>query len=781
MREKWLKRTLLGVVLALAAFSLYVEARTMPSMEPDLEVFQGDIVSGSNRYSQMDDPTPRDDEHNIETSSTGIETDFRVSLTDDDVFVDANDFVELYFDADRLIFKVRTIASGYVWASSFREISPENSDAVGYRLTSPVWIEYFPYNETTGKLSETAIEHNVNGSIKATGQPRRPMASVDSYVEQGVVTLWIDFLIAGITFPLQISLDEQGLQAFVPTAQIEEGNNLLASITLFPTFGATVSDNIPGYVVIPDGPGALYRFKDNAGSLQVMMNERYYGTNLGLKNNTNESMSVLSVPIFGIVHGHRQDAMYVAIEEGSTNAAFLFNPSGASNVNYNYAANKFVFRESFVTPTSLATQNEGGGVIAIETVRHDENIRVHYRFLEGDDATAIGIANHYREELTTQGVLTPRTDLSGILLEYVLVETTQGLFGPSRFAVSTFETVEASVRDLLNQGVPIRSVVLKGWAKGGLSGNAPYPTSFDPLAGSNAQFERLNTMLTSHGIECVLHTEYGQTGVMEGMRPSGDAYAQGLHRMTIRRDQSSPVYPTTIYLNPVSARAHFADDLPWLEELGIDGLAFSSVGNTLFTFLHQGETYSRADHAREINALLSASTSFKTFVERPNSYLWGNVDTYQSMPVFHSQYTLYDDTVPFLSTILRTSMTLAGHAYNASTNLTELNLLWIDHGIEPTYVLSTHSTYRLKFSNSWNLSSTSPSTWTPSMLYWQNRYLQGMDRTAHLALVDRFVPMQGFVENVYQDGTRVYINFTDVPKEYAGQTIPAKSAVWTVN
>lgn len=71
------------------------------------------------------------------------------------------------------------------------------------------------------------------------------------------------FTQVGITLAVEVTLDEQGLHARIPFESIqEEGKYAVTSVELLPYFGATAA-NDGGYMVYPDGSGALTYFNQD--------------------------------------------------------------------------------------------------------------------------------------------------------------------------------------------------------------------------------------------------------------------------------------------------------------------------------------------------------------------------------------------------------------------------------------------------------------------------------------------------------------------------------------
>jgi hypothetical protein len=96
----------------------------------------------------------------------------------------------------------------------------------------------------------------------------------------------------------------------------------LGVLYLYPFMGYTREDLTPGYMFIPDGSGSLIRFSKTTKA-KNMFYGRYYGADLGMLALMPLDMDInrpysLSVPVYGIVHGEKENAFISVIEDGAS-------------------------------------------------------------------------------------------------------------------------------------------------------------------------------------------------------------------------------------------------------------------------------------------------------------------------------------------------------------------------------------------------------------------------------------------------------------------------------
>ena len=80
----------------------------------------------------------------------------------------------------------------------------------------------------------------------------------------------------------------------------------VSTFTLYPFLGYSVLGQDEGYMIIPDGQGALIELKDNEKRFSSPFDRPVYGTNIGTDDTVNSRWTVgaepVIMPVFGMVH-----------------------------------------------------------------------------------------------------------------------------------------------------------------------------------------------------------------------------------------------------------------------------------------------------------------------------------------------------------------------------------------------------------------------------------------------------------------------------------------------
>jgi len=681
--------------------------------------------------------------------------------------------LELYMHPQTFALQVRDRSSGYVWSSipagaaESGALNEEWQNAVH----SPFLLEYINRAENTprttsllGLQGEVVSVKPIPGGREITYRLPEP----------------------NISFTVRAALDNQGLVLSLPRASLrEEGDGRLLSIQLYPFLGAVHKADVPGYLFVPDGSGALIRFSQRQQSFDEPYKATIYGADLGLGGSGGGSST--GFPVFGIVHGAGQNALFGIVEAGKANAQILAYPAGV-NTDFYWAAPRFLIRYSYYQPTSKAMG--GVGTFTREATEDDKSVR--YLFLNGSSADYTGMALAYRAYLENKGVLVKRTEAEDessdvpMEIEFFGGDIKPGLLGRQVVQMTPFREAKAILEDLNRRGVRRIVVRFKGWSSGGLNGARPAKASFERKLGGSAGFEELRRYAAEHGLELSLTTDY--TVLLKG-GPRADIRADAARAVNGQLISYPYVsrYVSDLYqkmrgylLSPRRALQLAASDFAAFRERGVAGVSLEHTGSLLFSD-HRAKTAVNRTEMAELTARLTeeaVGNKLKLSAAMPGDIALKGLSAYRQMPLESSRFLYATDTVPFLPLALHGYLDYFTDYLNNQTDPTEQMLRMVEYGAYPSFLITAEPSRKLRDTPSGDLFSTAYADWADELQRQYREVGRALGGVRDRAMTGHTALAPGVVKVTYEGGAAIWVNYTD--QDYQDGAVSVKARDFTV-
>ena len=764
------------ILLVTSIGGVALTTATIISNEIDIDNEQPSYIESikldSSRYSRVDDLSV-------------VDTELYIDIKSSDELIAENDKLRLYYDEDIISFKIENKDTNYVFATHIDRVSAGTYDSL---LSGGLGIEYIQVTKgmnivenvgiTDIALTQeiTQVENGIKVSLDLGGFcPTRTCKRNYEFYLEGLITLeqlmGFGYIELNMGFDFIVTLEEDGIRAEIPYESIREEKTdeiLLSSLIVFPALGATKLDEIPGYMMIPDGAGALVRYEDNEGRYKSPYRAQFYGINYGLRDNfITVANYTLSMPIFGMVHGVNQNGLLGIVESGDYSSRLFMFQNGANNLDYNLVFPKFDIRKTF--RQSFTTDNSSGTQRVVDTSSAD--IAMLYKVLDNDEANYVGMANKYKEYLKDKGILDSELNSQDIPLhlDYLMADSKNALLGKQTIEMSNTDDVLLMHEYFLLQGLSNFNIGLMGWNDGGYSGNLPSSVDFDGKLGSTRSFKNLIEELQKTS-EVSLINSYVYAGEeADSISERGDI-AKGIDRLRLQYQCTVCVYEDQSLLYPESTlrlgTKHFEDYM----DLNVN-VTFEMLGNTLFSYYDSGY-YSREDSYSIYQEMMSLYDGKAGYL-RPNAYAFEYMSSYYQAPMFNSQLKYFDDLVPVLQIVLMGEVPLFSDYLNFNSYGQEFLLQLIDFNVYPSFVLTMNPSSLLKDTDIEYIYTSEFDLWKDTVVEQYGFINDALKHVIGETLVSREVPVQGIVKNTYSNGVIIYINYTSTDKVYEGITIGA--------
>lgn len=692
-----------------------------------------------------------------------------VDAKDDYVLVAESDTYKLYYYEPRFSIKLENKKTGAVIEST---VSDEKDDG----KNNASW---------TGYMKSGIVLTAIIGTINTY--------QVDMNTVENEITTWYtdNGIYALISFKdkyqfdigVEVSLVDDELVVRVPDESIKENKEgtYINTVSLFPFLGYTYLDEMEGYMLVPDGNGALIYLNDKEGRYTTGFSGLIYGVDDGMTNRTTVSTlwgryqtvtdanNVLA-PIFGMVHLDDELAYFGIVESGDERCSIEVVPNGVM-VDYNRCFAKFLLRDVFVQPLN---QSNSGTVPAVEQDRLHSDLQVRYCLLSGDDANYSGMANTYRNYLLDTDKIEKRDLSYNTRVDFLGTEREEFLMGTTAVTMTTVDQMKDILSELRSLGVSNVLSVYNGWQSGGLY-NVPI-TSYkaDSHIGGSSALKNLIRSEAQEGNTIYLYNDALSVNATTNL--STYNVMKMVNKRTFEKNVRGQVYNTFYYLMPGYSSGNLTNFAEELNDRDIGNIALSGITETLFSYSSKGSYYSRTDTMDiYMDAVSKADENCSLLMETPNAFLWKYSDAFVNMPLSSSDYLYLDQDIPFFSMVLKGVIPTYSEYVNFEANKTENFLKMVESGMYPSFYVTAEDSSKLIYTNSNNLFSLEYTSYRDTIVEYDAALRALAEKVDGSCIINHEILDNGLVKVTYDNGVKIYVNYTESDLSADGLTVAALS------
>lgn len=591
-----------------------------------------------------------------------------------------------------------------------------------------------------------------------------------------------------VQFSVDVYLDGDDLVVELPGDEMSyELDNPLKDIVFLPYFMS--SNSTDGYLLVPDGSGALIYLDNNYTGYQYTA--RYYNgdilTNASTYNSFNNEMTL---PIYGM----KSDDMAILgiIEEGAEVATLTTAVNGTSSaVPYARAYLTFTIRDvettgNFVGATTKFTQRMTSEDYFADT------IRVRYRFLTGDDANYTGMAKAYQDYLKDQGVLTEAEteDEAPIFVNFLgEVDKTKYFLGvpyDGKVSLTTFSQAKDILASLTTNGVQNIKVQYTGLANNGLNQRAVESVKISNELGGTSGLQELASYVNSIGGELYpdfqLQTAYTSKGLSKAERSFfiigsvAQIYNFDLVTNIVKTNEKYPLY----IISPTYISDYISKFESSYSKLGINGLSSSDFMTFISANYKKGENLSMTNAKPAYEKAMNTLADYELILSNPIVDAYNIADYITDLPRGNSGLRVLDASIPFTQLVLNGCITYATEALNTTTSD-----IWEDlmRAIETKSALKFRfiaaDTTVLQDTMADDIFMSEYSLWEDKIGAYYEEYNEYYQKVKDATIVSHevFDRNDKHVKVVYSNGVTVYLNYDEEEAVLDGVSVSAQSYV----
>jgi len=663
-----------------------------------------------------------------------------------------NDVLRLYLNRTSSAIIIEDKRSNKLWRSSPAGLSEDKG-------TTNVWKRQI----------EVPIQVAFVDADRSQPKNVKPGQSKITYLPvQNGVRVAYTFEADDLALDLVYSLAGDCMNVALPSASIvESGVNSLVSLEILPFFGA-VKDGEKGYIVYPDGSGALMRFTTPHPVEVQKITGIVYGSDASGGQATGSASSgifrqPLPMAVFGLVHN---DAGFVGmVTHGDFDSGIALARAG-KGISYNHVWSQFVFRRQ---GRFSLTGGQPAWLYQPDRIPGDRQVR--YCFLNGKEATYVGMATRYRDFLIQErGARRIQEEATLMHLGFMMGTERRTWVLRDLITMTTFDQAREILNDLAASGVERLDVTLWLWNKGGVSHKYPQRLPVDDRLGGE---EALKTLAeTIHQRNQRLFVQDNYFTIAPGARnvfPYRDA-VRGVDGLPLGNSEDGYL------LNPQIALERFAArDLPKMKPLGVDGIELLEFASMALPDKNNQYTLSREGFAATWMQIAEMSRQLFGSVAMTGSNIYAvpHTDRLDMVVMDSTHYDIFDEEIPLLQIAIHGLVQYTGMPFNLLSDYQRMFLRYMEYGSMPFFIITHESSAKLARTMVNNLYSSQYSYWKDEII----RQYQIMETLAPLAnefIIDHQKLAEGIFQTTYEDGSRIIVNYTNTSFQAGDHVIPAK-------
>lgn len=606
-----------------------------------------------------------------------------------------------------------------------------------------------------------------------------------------------EFSTQGVSISIEFILTETGFKVRVPIDSIkEEGDLKINRIWILPYFiYGSKKDN--GYLIVPDGSGALVRFDHKAG------NERgfelpVYGYDFGMPlYDMPPKTEGIRFPIFGV---KRNDLGILGIIESGDFDSNIACYMAGNSTSYFRIYPVFEYRRihKFLLYEREASTGQAGEVVDVlvnkfspYTIKKD--IVINYLLFTGKDVDYSSMIRSYRDYLVKNGYLYKKaTKVSEVPFNLVIINsinirtTKAGVPVIDLFPLTTFDETIKILDEFRSKGIKNINLILKGYQSGGYMNKITNGIRLESKIGGNGGFRKLIEYCNSNNINLILTAEVIEVhNAGNGFSPSRDANRylnNGLAFMykwdpVIKKKNRD--YDPWFTVLPERVPVYLNNFLRDLERFNLRSVLIEKMGDYISSQNKRSKLLSREEVASLWKENLSNHINRFNFVfTSGNFYVLPYSSLILDAPLDSSNFAIESESVPILQILLHGYVPYSGRPGNLRESQKTEFLRMIEYGALPYYALIFKDSSYFKKSIFNEMVSSNYKDWIDQAVKEYN-----LLRDLYINIYD--VPIRthtkitdGVYRVQYENDTEVVVNYTSKPFKYKGKTIKGEDFVF---
>ncbi len=659
------------------------------------------------------------------------------------------------------------------------------------KLSGKLWTSN-PYDAESDELASGITRTNLRSQIIVTYIKGKALTSINNYsasigndgaeyeVNGDTIRAEYSFPNEKIFVPIEYCLTDTGFEAKVIFEEITDTKDIRVNkIAVLPYFGAA-GQNDTGYMLIPDGSGALVNL-NNPMVDSFPYEKAYYGGNKGKTPNILTTVDKsLMLPVYGMKNG---DNAFVATITSGAETASLYACVAGVQASYNRIYTEAVYRTyDTVNLKDAIGKKVYAKYAALDAVKLPEYC-VSYTLLSGDDADYVGMAAAVRRHLNEAGLQQTDNGKAELFVDLYGATLKEKAFMGIRYTgvqkLTTIKEAKQILEALKEQGIGAISVGYRNFSESEYEGALASKVVPAKKLGGKAAYKDLLSYSKENGVNIYPYADF------VSFKKNGNGYWHfsdvilGLELSMVKRygytisDGQPDKTKSPQYLISADRYGKAKNQiLKTTKKYNSTGVLFDESVNYVYNDFASGGYQSdrTVDAMKDIYGELKGQGQ-KIMMSAPNAYALPFASVLTDMPMDSSQYVFFDSEIPFLQIVLKGQIKYSSTALNIDGTSDTTLLKLIETGSQPKFAMIYSEGSKLLGTELTNLYGATHTACIDDAVADYKALADLCDKTAGSAIIGH-IEQNELVTVTYENGVTVYVNYAK-----AAQTLPSGETV----
>lgn len=572
-----------------------------------------------------------------------------------------------------------------------------------------------------------------------------------------------------IMIPLNYILRDNGVAVVLNPKEIQENENMVAAISLLPYWCSTENKSNDAYLFVPSGSGALVSTKETTAS-GINYSASVYGRDQSVDY---EDYAVIEkavrLPVYGAKQG--ETATCAIVETGSEMANISVN-AGSTSIGYSAVYSSFQLRS--YNESKLTGSANVQDVYAKSMA--DTLITVGYYPLTNDNANYSGMADTYRNYLKQQGFLD--TKCKSIPLSVTIVggqmvnRSFLGIPYQTLLPATTLSEAQEILEDISTKTDSKISAKLIGFGETGLDlGDYAGGFKISNNLGNKKDLNSLNQYCEENDIDLYFDFDLVRfKNSSSGFSTLFDVAQNACYKITDLYDYNvatrSRIQDTKYNL---LAREFLLKGAKILEkkiaDWSLSGVSLETLTSLIYSdysYRESAKYHSKSNMGVDVNDIIgNLKKNYKIAAYDANAYAAVLADIIYDAPIYSAKQNIFSEDVPFYQMVFKGYVNMTAGSNNLSSETRKHLLNVIESGCGINYVVTANYDNEFADSNTYYFFGSKYSDIKDDIEATSNSLLNYYNAIGNATFVSHKILGNGIREIVFDNGVRVYINYSD--------------------